>query len=61
MRSGLPPPWPNLGEGTNLRLIVLVRRAEPRAGLYKDGTWCDVQECQTEYCSFANWSSALGA
>jgi len=29
MLSERPPPWPNLGEGTNLRKIV-VRRAEPR-------------------------------
>jgi hypothetical protein len=33
---------PNLGEGTNLRKIV-VRRAESRAGLRKDGTWCDLR------------------
>jgi hypothetical protein len=26
---GVPPPWPNLGEGTNLRKIVLAQ-AEPR-------------------------------
>jgi hypothetical protein len=37
---------PNLGEGTNLRVIVLVRRAEPRAGHYKDGTWCDLRKRQ---------------
>jgi hypothetical protein len=39
---------PNLGEGTNLRVIVLVRRAEPRAGHYKDGTWCDLRKRQME-------------
>jgi hypothetical protein len=22
---GLPPPWPNLGEGTNLRMVVLAQ------------------------------------
>jgi hypothetical protein len=38
-----PPPWPNLGEGTNLRKIT-VRRAEPRAGRYKDGTCRDVRK-----------------
>jgi hypothetical protein len=44
----LPPPWPNLGEGTNLRMIVLVRRAEPRAGHHKDGTWCDLRKRQMD-------------
>ena len=47
MLSELPPPWPNLGEGTNLRKIVL-RRAEPRAGHYKDGTWCDLRKRRME-------------
>ena len=43
----LPPPWPNLGEGTNLRKIV-VRRAEPRAWHYKDGTWCEPRKRRME-------------
>jgi hypothetical protein len=29
--SRLPPPWPNLGEGTNLRMIVLACQRQPKS------------------------------
>jgi len=46
----LPPPRPNPGEGANLRMIVLMRRAELRAGHREDGVWCDLRERQMEEC-----------
>jgi hypothetical protein len=45
--SELPPPWPNLGQATSLHKIMM-RRAEPRAGHHKGGTWCDLQKRHVE-------------
>ena len=47
----LPPPRPNPGEGANLRMIVLMRRAELRAGTVRMGFGAT--------CGNVRWRSAV--